>query len=372
MWHVIVKAGKARRSRLSRLFQFLYAGTTFLGPSDFTCSTTSKIWTLSARPAAVHHHPPGILWNQQDGAVGRCSCCRAIMLFSASPRRAFIRKASRCTGVKGLTLVRVALIGSGLDPGLPRARCAGVSGAERRRAWRTIARGSGAERSPERYAISRVTTDWRVLCGGRCDPRRSSSPRPTRPRRAVDRVPRSRQARAGREADGGRRSQRCDADDRRFHRGGAALMVAALLAGSTDDGTAMRDRIAAGAFGEIVKTCGYGVHAGWGPKRCRSIRHARRRGAPSGHGSARHRHRAGFVLGDPAPESRVCAPSATRYGTYSVDDDGIILIAAAVQRGRTAWSNRAAWHPHRAGWRPTPRSWRSKGYARLLLGRSRS
>ena len=70
-----------------------------------------------------------------------------------------------------------------------------------------------------------------------------------------------------------------------------------------------------------------------------------------------------FLLGDPTPE-RVCAAIGTRYGPYTVDDDGIVLIG---------WSNRTNsvvesgwWHPHTEGMEADTEVYGTKGYARIF------
>ena len=56
----------------------------------------------------------------------------------------------------------------------------------------------------------------------------------------------------------------CDAMIRASAASGAFLMVAHCWR-FRDEVIALRDRIAAGELGEVVKTRGYGVHANWGP-----------------------------------------------------------------------------------------------------------
>ena len=91
-----------------------------------------------------------------------------------------------------------------------------------------------------------------------------------------------------------------------------------------DDVRALRARIAAGELGEIVKTRGYGVHAGWGPSGWFTDPELAGGGALLDMG-VHAIDTARFLLGDPALE-RVCARIATRYGDYEVDDDGMLLI----------------------------------------------
>ena len=56
----------------------------------------------------------------------------------------------------------------------------------------------------------------------------------------------------------------CDAMIEAADAGGASLMVAHCWR-FRDEVIAMRDRIASGELGAVIRTHGYGVHAGWGP-----------------------------------------------------------------------------------------------------------
>ena len=87
---------------------------------------------------------------------------------------------------------------------------------------------------------------------------------------------------------------------------------------------AMRDRVAAGEFGRIVRTHGFGVHAGWGPSGWFTDRSLAGGGALIDMGI--HAIDTGrFLLGDPQPV-RVSASLGTAYGEYDVDDDGVVLV----------------------------------------------
>jgi predicted dehydrogenase len=108
---------------------------------------------------------------------------------------------------------------------------------------------------------------------------------------------------------------------------------------------ALRDRIAAGELGEIVKTRGYGVHANWGPSGWFTQKDLAAGGALVDMG-VHAIDTARFVLGDPDPE-RVCAVPGTRFGTYDVDDDGILLIGWS--NGTNSLVESGWWHPHKEG-----------------------
>ena len=122
-----------------------------------------------------------------------------------------------------------------------------------------------------------------------------------------------------------------------------------------DEVSRVRDRIAAGELGEVVKTRGYGVHAGWGPSRLVHRPGARGRGRARRHGRARDRHRAVPARRPGARRASARRSArATREGRYTVDDDGILLIGGPTAR-TASWSpdgGSRTW----AGWRPTPRS----------------
>jgi predicted dehydrogenase len=88
--------------------------------------------------------------------------------------------------------------------------------------------------------------------------------------------------------------------------------------------TAVRERIAAGTIGRPVRTRGYGIHAGWGPRGWFTDPELAGGGALIDMG-IHAIDTARFVLGDPLPV-RVVASLGTAYGEYRVDDDGIVLI----------------------------------------------
>jgi predicted dehydrogenase len=123
----------------------------------------------------------------------------------------------------------------------------------------------------------------------------------------------------------------------------------------------LRDRVASGRLGEVVKTRGYGVHAGWGPDGWFTQRELAGGGALADMG-VHAIDTARFLMGDPTP-TRVCAALSTRYGSYQVDDDGILLIG---------WSNGANsivecgwWQPHMAGLEADTEVYGTGGYERV-------
>ena len=87
---------------------------------------------------------------------------------------------------------------------------------------------------------------------------------------------------------------------------------------------ALRDRIASGALGRVVRTRGFGVHSQWGPSGWFVDPELSGGGALIDMG-VHAIDTARFLLGDPEPR-RVAASLGTAYGTYDVDDDGVVLI----------------------------------------------
>ena len=120
-----------------------------------------------------------------------------------------------------------------------------------------------------------------------------------------------------------------------------------------EDVRRMRDRIAAGELGEVVKTRGYGVHAKWGPSGLVHRPRAGRGRRAAGHGRPRHRHR-------PVPAGRPAAPAGPRRGRPPLrrlrgrrrrDPADHLGQRDQLDRGVRAGGSRT-W----PAWRPTPRS----------------
>ena len=124
----------------------------------------------------------------------------------------------------------------------------------------------------------------------------------------------------------------------------------------------MRDLIAAGAIGDVVRTHGYGVHAGWGPSGWFTQRALAGGGALADMG-VHAIDAARFILGDPEPRS-VFARMGSYYGEYDVDDTGLIVIE---------WDNNVnstvefGWRqPHSEGVVGSTHFYGREGYARLF------
>lgn len=141
---------------------------------------------------------------------------------------------------------------------------------------------------------------------------------------------------------------------------GAFLMVAHCWR-FRDEVRAMRERVASGELGEVVKTRGYGAHATWGPEGW-FVDPALAGGGALVDMGVHAIDTARFLLGDPTP-NRVCAAIGTRFGTYKVDDDGILLITWS--NGTNSVVESGWWQPHVGGLEADTEVYGTKGYARI-------
>ena len=143
----------------------------------------------------------------------------------------------------------------------------------------------------------------------------------------------------------------CDEMIAASREGDAFLMVAHCWR-FRDEVRAMRARIAAGELGEIVKTHGYGVHAGWGPSGWFTDPSSRA-GRARRHGRARHRHRP-VLLGDrhPAACARRSAPGTRRPLHRRRRRRRHDRVGQRDEQRRGVGGGTRTW----ADWKPTPRS----------------
>jgi predicted dehydrogenase len=153
----------------------------------------------------------------------------------------------------------------------------------------------------------------------------------------------------------------CDAMIAASWASGAALMVAHCWRFHADV-RAMRARIDGGELGDVVKTRGYGVHAGWGPSGWFVDRALAGGGALPDMG-VHAIDTARFLLGDPDP-TRVCATIGTRYSDADVDDDGILLISWS--QGTNSIVESGWWQPHKEGLEAETEVYGTGGYARIF------
>ena len=217
-----------------------------------------------------------------------------------------------------------------------------------------------AEVFAARHGIDRVTTDWRsVATDPSIDAVIVSTPNALHAEQSVAALETGRHVLV--EKPMAVTVAECDAMIAAAGRGGASLMVAHCWRFHPDV-IALRDRVAAGELGEVVKTRGYGVHANWGPEGWFVDPGLAGGGALLDMG-VHAIDTSRFLLGDPDPE-RVCAVVGTRYGTYEVDDDAILLISWA--QGTNSVVEAGWWHPHKEGLEAETEVYGTGGYARIF------
>ena len=252
-------------------------------------------------------------------------------------------------GVVTVRRMRVALFGCGW---IQDFHARGVL-AHRGTNWSAVAnhREETARAFAERYGIdaSRPT-------GRRWPPTRHRCASSSPPRTRCTRRRRSRCCEAGKhvlvEKPMATSVEECDAMMEAARASGASLMVAHCWRFRAEV-IALRDRIAAGELGEVVKTRGYGVHARLGSHGLVHRSRARRRRRAPRHGRARDRHcaiPAGRPRAGPGVRRRSAPGTATVRGRRRRHPADRVVATA-----RTAWSNRAGGTRTRRAWRPTPR-----------------
>jgi predicted dehydrogenase len=212
-----------------------------------------------------------------------------------------------------------------------------------------------------RHGIPRVTTDWESLAGDPdVDAAVVATPNALHATQVIALLGASKHVMV--EKPMSTTVAEADAMIAASERSGAWLMVAHCWR-FRDEVVAVRDRIAAGAFGEVVKTRGYGMHAGWGPSGWFTDRRLAGGGALLDMG-VHAIDTARFLVGDPTPE-RVCAVVGTRYasGRYDVDDDGILLITWS--NGINSIVESGWWQPHLEGLEADTEVFGTGGYDRI-------
>jgi predicted dehydrogenase len=213
----------------------------------------------------------------------------------------------------------------------------------------------------ERHGIPRVTTDWEALAADpEVDAAVVATPNALHAPQAIALLRNGKHVLV--EKPMATSVAECDEMIAASREGEASLMVAHCWRFRAEV-IAMRDRIAAGELGEIVKTHGYGVHAGWGPSGWFTDPSLAGGGALVDMG-VHAIDTARFLLGDPAP-GRVCATIGTRYaeGRYTVDDDGVVLITW--DNGTNSVVESGWWQPHLGGLEADTEAYGTRGYARI-------
>jgi predicted dehydrogenase len=254
-------------------------------------------------------------------------------------------------------VIRVALLGSGYVQEFharavhehPSAELVAVAN------WRE----QSANALAERYAIPRATTNWNEIVEATdVDAAVVATPNALHAPQSVALL------RAGKhvivEKPMATSVAECDEMIDASHASGALLMVAHCWR-FRDEVRAMRERVASGELGEVVKTRGYGAHATWGPEGW-FVDPALAGGGALVDMGVHAIDTARFLLGDPTP-NRVCAAIGTRYGTYQVDDDGVLLITWS--NGTNSVVESGWWQPRVGGLEADTEVYGTKGYARI-------
>ena len=117
-----------------------------------------------------------------------------------------------------------------------------------------------------------------------------------------------------------------------------------------------------GLLGKVIKTKGYGIHENWGPTGWFAKKAEAGGGALIDMG-VHAIDTVSFLLGDPAPVS-VYAKIGTYFGSYDVDDTGVMMIeweGGPVSVIESGW-----WHPHMDYPEAATQVFGTKGYAQLF------
>jgi len=144
-------------------------------------------------------------------------------------------------------------------------------------------------------------------------------------------------------------------------RSGALLMVAHCWR-FDQEARWVREQVAAGRIGQVIRTKGCGVHVNWGPGGWFTQKREAGGGAVADMG-IHAIDTARFLLGDPRPVS-VYARIGTYYRGFDVDDTGVIAITwdnGAVSIVEAGW-----WQPHADGPTAGTRLYGRKGMASLF------
>lgn len=124
----------------------------------------------------------------------------------------------------------------------------------------------------------------------------------------------------------------------------------------------LREQIAAGWLGKIVRTKGYCVHVNDGPAGWFTQRKFAGGGAVADMG-ARALDTVRFLLGDPQPVS-VYAQIGTYYNDFDVDDTGVIIVNW--DQGTTSDIEAGWWQPHTGGPQAATQLYGTAGFGRIF------
>jgi predicted dehydrogenase len=144
-------------------------------------------------------------------------------------------------------------------------------------------------------------------------------------------------------------------------RSGALLMVAHCWR-FDNEVRWMKEQIDSAKLGTILRTKGYGVHIHWGPAGW--FTQAKYAGGGALADMGIHAiDTARFLLGDPKP-ANVYAKVATYYGSYDVDDTGMIIVNW--DNGATSYIESGWWQPHSDGVEATTQLYGTHGFGQLF------
>ncbi len=125
---------------------------------------------------------------------------------------------------------------------------------------------------------------------------------------------------------------------------------------------ALREVVAAGTLGKIIKTKGYGIHVNWGPEGWFTQKALAGGGALIDMG-VHAIDTVRYLLGDPRPVS-VYARTGTCYGDYDVDDTAELMITW--DNGTVSLIESGWWHPHADGPEAATRLFGTQGYGSVF------
>jgi len=124
----------------------------------------------------------------------------------------------------------------------------------------------------------------------------------------------------------------------------------------------IKNVVASGKLGRIIKTKGYGIHENWGPSGWFTQKELAGGGALADMG-VHAIDTVRYILGDPMPKE-VYAKVGTHFGDYDVDDSGIIIITW--DNGTTSIIESGWWQPHMDGPEAGTGIYGTTGYASLF------
>jgi predicted dehydrogenase len=130
----------------------------------------------------------------------------------------------------------------------------------------------------------------------------------------------------------------------------------------------VRERVARGEIGDVVRTVGFGSHVEWGPSGW-FARHALAGGGALVDMGVHALDTARYLLGDPAPR-RVFARIERRYGARAADPDADVddtgLVVVEWEGGARSQVECGWWQPHADGPEAATRLYGTSGYASLF------